>query len=263
MRARERRFIGNGNVWVDPGARKQRGWQIKCSMCGGLSKVISSHGTSVPPEFIIQRLERQGWFIDARNEINDLCPSCYSSPRSIHSARPAAPSAPQPTPRPKPPPVPPQPRVLEAFPPPDPLRDAINELIKRIHQRRGELTWTPLLFRWGPDRISEILRELLVTFYGENRSDGLIALATFILEQMDEPTNWDLKNVRALVTRIEKVGEALVPIAEQAQAEATLIARSLPTPSRHTEPAKPTGPSPADFNRRMIEKIRSQIGGSK
>jgi hypothetical protein len=173
MRARERRFIGGGNAWVDQDARKLRGWQIKCSSCGELSKVVASHGTSVPPEMIARRLERQGWFVDARDGANDLCPACYSSPRSMRSARPAASSLFVPKPS-APPAPPPQRNVLETFPPRDALKDAFDELIKDIHRRRQELSWKPLLLIWGRSRIDDLLREFLTAFCGDSHADGLM-----------------------------------------------------------------------------------------
>jgi hypothetical protein len=86
----ETRFIGNGNVWV--GDHRQRGWQVTCSRCG-VSRTVTNHQNSMlPPNVIVKKLLKSGWYIGHKPE-EDLCVGCRKKPKP-NGIKPAIPEPP-------------------------------------------------------------------------------------------------------------------------------------------------------------------------
>jgi hypothetical protein len=78
MKARETRFVGNGNTWVADG--HYRGWKVVCCRCGAC-KVITGHkGNTLPPHVITKKLTQAGWYV-GRKECDDICVNCRRKPR--------------------------------------------------------------------------------------------------------------------------------------------------------------------------------------
>jgi hypothetical protein len=110
----------------------------------------------------------------------------------------------------------------------------------------------------GYDRLDEgdkvRLRTLAIEFHKTTlgfKADGLTKLARLILEHMNDESLWmDAKTREAFCDTLERINKKI-------ETTLTLAARIAPTPSAS---AKPSAPSPGDFNRRMLEKIKSQIG---
>ena len=65
-KARFRRFDGHGNVRVNG----HPGWQLVCSRCEAVSKVLNTHNS---PNALIKRFTQLGWDVGAHK---DVCPEC-------------------------------------------------------------------------------------------------------------------------------------------------------------------------------------------
>ena len=79
MRAREERFIGNGNAWVADG--HLRGWKITCSQCGVVKTITHHHGSTLAPNGIIKKMVQSGWYIGHKPE-EDICVACRRKPKT-------------------------------------------------------------------------------------------------------------------------------------------------------------------------------------
>lgn len=73
-KARNRRFNGHGNV--NSGGRA--GWQLTCSRCGAISKVLH---TRMSPDALIKKFIQLGWDVGANQ---DICPQCLRKTITSH-----------------------------------------------------------------------------------------------------------------------------------------------------------------------------------
>jgi hypothetical protein len=73
MRAREDRFVGNGNTWVADG--HYRGWKITCARCGNVKVVTGHNGNSLPPNIVAKKFVQAGWYL-ANKPTEDVCGDC-------------------------------------------------------------------------------------------------------------------------------------------------------------------------------------------
>jgi hypothetical protein len=74
------RFVGNGNCFIN-GPGQLRGWQLTCSLCGGLSKAMSIRsGGGLSPEWLTKRFVAQGWRI-GNHPKDDVCARCQQQDR--------------------------------------------------------------------------------------------------------------------------------------------------------------------------------------
>jgi hypothetical protein len=77
-KARAKRFVGYGNVKADG----RTGWQLTCSKCASLSKVIhTGKNSSLSPPFLIKKFAQAGWEVGAHK---DVCPECLRKTVSSH-----------------------------------------------------------------------------------------------------------------------------------------------------------------------------------
>jgi hypothetical protein len=205
-------------------AKHHRSWKVTCCMCNA-SKIVDSprSGTKEPQEYVLKEFERGGWFI-ASHSSSDCCPRHTPARETYGKST---------TPSPKPAPEPPQPKHEPITEPPQPKHEPIT---LKMEANFLDIGVTIRYHDYGSVRHKfEDMIELLGQAVHQLRQE-MAALSSSHAELMN-----------MLTTR----PQAIPP---QAKAKQPVGPSSPPINSKdNTE----------ELNRRMIERLRSQLGNGK